>query len=103
MDYTAIWFLTLVSVVGYLAIGLVVGAVVSNLVHRDGGSVSDARMFGGISAAAWWIAIVILLAAGLWHFVISPLLTPKAAKEKARQEKAEREASGKPTVGAYVD
>lgn len=103
MDFTATWFLALVSAVGYLVVGLCIGAIVSNMVHADGGSVGDARMFGGISTAAWPVALVVVVFVGLWTFVISPVLTPKAYREKVRQEKAERAASGKPAVGAYVD
>jgi len=103
MDYTAWWFLLIISLVGYLVVGLLTGALVSELIYRDGGDEDDAKLGGGISATAWPIAILVLIGAGAWHWVINPLLTPRAVRAKQKEEREKRKAEGKPAVGAYVD
>jgi len=103
MDFTAVWFLLVVSLLGYITVGLGIGHLVSNAVYKDGGTTEDARMFGGISTAAWPIALVVLIGAGIWHQIIYPIITPKAHREKEKAEAEQRKAEGKPAIGAYVD
>jgi nitrate reductase NapE component len=103
LDFTSVGWLLAISITGYILVGLAVGAVVSNAVFKDGGSVSDARMFGGISAGLWPIASVVIVGGLLWHYGISFALTPQAHLREQKAKKEERKASGKPATGAYVD
>jgi len=102
LDFTSVVWLAVFSSVGYLLMGLIVGAIISNAVYKDGGSISDARTFGGISTIAWPIALIVLIFAALWFFIIARALTPQAHREKLRKEREERRAKGI-TDPQYVD
>lgn len=101
-DPTTTGWLLLWSIGGYILVGMISGAVTSNAIYKDGGSLSDARVFGGVTIVLWPLALVILFFGSIWHLIISKMLTPKAHREKIKAEKAEREAKGIVTPG-YVD
>lgn len=102
MDFTTVGWLIAISITGYILVGVIVGAIISNAVFNDGASITDARTFGGISVVVWPLALVVLMGAALWYFVLMRALTPRKHREKVRKERAEREAQGLPAPG-YVD
>lgn len=103
MDLLTTWWLVVWSVLGYLIVGLGVGAIVSNLTYEEGRAESDAYALGFAATMLWPIALVIMLGAVLWFYVISKALTPRKLRLKQKEEAARRLREGKPPIAQYVD
>lgn len=96
--WIAVWI-----ILGYLIVGLITGAIVSNLVYEDGGTIKDSYIMGALCTFFWPLAWVGCVVAVIWVFGISRALTPRKHAQKVKAEEEKRKAEGKPLTASYVD
>lgn len=80
-----------VMIIVYLGIGLGMGALVSNLVYKQDGSQPDAYSLGIVAGLLWPLACVVITTGAIWFGIVRPILTPKAVRQKRKDEYLKRQ------------
>lgn len=84
------WEAVLISVFGYLVVGLGVGSLCANLTYRESGNKEEAVTYGMISLFCWPLAVVVFIIGFIWLLIFKPILTPKKIKDQQKAEYQER-------------